>query len=231
MSRREVVMSPVDPIRQFAVRHLGDRAVPDDLRRLLNAQWHDAATGRSNPLKDAGVTFLDGDRMPMRVAAVCAGRDDVGATARLTSAQAMEDMLRYSGFVAEDAAGDAIAYWFGPDPVPIETAPLLRFDADGNFSVLPGDGIAEAILVVASHGDGSLFSTLRHYLNEQGLDIAARTIEDVRPRACSIRPQVAYRRLIEAYSADLSAASIPRTGDPVTIATLHRGPEIGPEED
>jgi hypothetical protein len=44
----------------------------------------------------------------------------------LPNARAMEDMVRYSGFVAEDFDGAAVGYWFGPDQVQIEAAPLMR---------------------------------------------------------------------------------------------------------
>ena len=225
-------MSPIDPITQFATQHLGGRAMPDDLRRLLNLQWRDAASGRSdNLLKDAGVTFFDGGRMPRLIAAVCTGRDDLEGAARLAYAQAMGDMVRYSGFVAEDAAGDAIGYWFSPDRIPIETAPLFRFDSDGNFSILPGNGVAEAILVIASRDNNLTFSKLRDYLNEQGLNITARTIQDVQRRECSLLPQATYQQLIQAYSADLLATSVSDTGGSVNIMTIHRGPKIGPETD
>ena len=224
-------MSPIDPMIQYAAQHLGGRTVPDDLCKLLNLQWRDAASGRSNRLKRAGVTFMDGDRMPGLIVAVCAGRDDLEAATRLANAQAMGDMIRYSGFVAEDAAGDAIGYWFSPDRIPIEAAPLLRFDTDGNFSILCGNGIAEAILVIASRGDNLTFSELRDYLNDQGVNITARTIQDVQRRECSLLPQATYQELIQAYSADLSATSVSDTGGPVDIMTIHSGPKIGPEID
>jgi len=91
-------MSPIDPIIQFATQQLGGRTMPDDLCRLLNLQWRDAASGRSdNLLKDAGVTFLDGGRMPRLIATVCTGRDDLEGAVRLAYAQAMGDMVRERG--------------------------------------------------------------------------------------------------------------------------------------
>jgi|HubBroStandDraft_6_1064221.scaffolds.fasta_scaffold726260_1 hypothetical protein len=222
-------MSPTDPIIQYAAQHLGGRTVPDDLRKLLNSQWRDAASGRSNRLKSAGVTFIDGNRMPTLIVAICAGRADVEAARRLAYAQAMGDMIRYSGFVAEEAAGDAIGYWFSPDHIPIEAAPLLRFDTHGNFSILRGNGIAEAILVIASRGNNLTFSELRDYLNEQGINVTAQTIQDVQERECSLLPQATYEELIQAYSSDVSAASVSDIGGPVNIMTTHRGPKIGPE--
>jgi hypothetical protein len=213
-----------DPLRQFADEYLGGRMVPPDLRKLLQLQWS------SNPLlKRFGVRMLDGGRMPALVAGILAGRDNPDTATRLACAQAMGDMIRYSGFVAETDAGDAIGYWFSPDLIPIEAAPLLRFDTNGHFSVLPGTMVAEAILLIASQGSNQAFSDLRQCLNEAGLDIPARTIQDLWPRACASDPETTYQELIRAYSVDLSTTALPDTGQPADIMTLRRGPKIGPE--
>lgn len=210
----------------FAAQHLGGRPVPDDLRRLLELQARDAASGRTNPLKEAGVTFLDSDKPPALVAAALRGRDDLEGIARLACAQAMADVVRMSGFVAEDADGAAIGYWFGPEQTPIEAAPLMRFDDSGSFSVAPGNGIADAVLVIGSRGDEGTFASLRDWLNEQGFAISARLISDIKRRDCAEGPQAAYERLIQTYSADLSAASTSGVGDPVQLMATYRGPEI-----
>jgi hypothetical protein len=221
---------PTDFIIQYSAKCLGGRTVPDDLRKLLKLQWRDLAGGRGNRLERAGVTLLDS--LPELIVAACAGRDHLGGATRLAYAQATSDMVRCSAFVAEDdTTGDAIGYWFGPDRIPIEIAPLLRFDTDFNFSIVLGNNIAEAILVVASRGDQQSFCDLREYLNELGLDIAARSIQDIQPRKCAIPPQVTYQRMIQAYSADLSAALLPNIGGPADIMTIHRGPKIDLEPD
>jgi hypothetical protein len=220
-----------DPAVQFAAHHLGGRTMPDDLRRLLELQWHDAASGTVNRLKTAGAIFLEHDGLPALIESECKGRNNLEGITRLAYAQAMADMIRYSGFVAEDVDGSAIGYWFGPDRVPIEVAPLMYFDTTGDFSVRRGDGIAEAVLVIASHGNDRAFSDLRDYLNEHGLRITAQTIRDIQQPECSPLPQVTYRQLIQSYSADLSTTSVSDTGGSVNIMTIHRGPRIGPEID
>jgi hypothetical protein len=219
---------PTDPIIQFAAQHLGGRSVPDDLRKLLESQWQDVASGSSNRLKNAGVEFIDGDRLPRLIAAECAGRDDLEGAMRLACAQAMGDMLRYSGFVAEDTAGDAIGYWFGPDRIPIGLAPLMCFDTNSNFSILCGNGIAEAILVIASHGDNQTFSQLRVYFSKLGISIAPPTIQEVQRRECAFLPQATYEQLIQTYLGDLSTTSRSGIGGPVNIMTIHRGSSRAP---
>lgn len=203
--------------------------MPDDLRKLLELQWRDTATGTNNRLKSAGVTMIDGDRLPTLVGAVWSGRDDLGSPKRLAYAQAMGDMIRYSGFVGEGAAGDAIGYWFSPDFIQIETAPLLRFDTNGHFSIFPGHNIAEGVLVMASHGNNRTFSELRDYLNELDFNISALAIQDIQPRECALHPESIYQTLIRSYSTDLLTTSVPDVGDPVNLMTTHRGPKLGPE--
>lgn len=219
-------MSSSNPSLDFAAEHLGGRPMPDDLHKLIDLQARDAATGGENPLKQAGVTFLGGDRLPALVAAACRGRDYLEGIARLAASQATADMVRLSGFVAEGAGSGAIGYWFSPEQAPIEVAPLMRFDQSGSFSLVPGNGIAEAVLVIGSRGDEGTFRTLRDWLNEQGFAISARSISDIKPRPCATGPQAAYERLIQTYSADLSATSTSGVGDPVELMTTHRGPKI-----
>jgi hypothetical protein len=56
----------------------------------------------------------------------------------------MADMVRMSGFEAEDAGGDAMGYRFGRRS-PESRLPLpIRFDRNGSFSIKPGNGPAEA---------------------------------------------------------------------------------------
>jgi hypothetical protein len=224
--KRFLGMSQWNSSLDFAAQHLGGRPEPDDLRRLLDLQASDAASGRTNALREAGVTFLDSDRPPELVEAACRGRDDLEGIARLARAQAMADMVRLCGFVAEDVDGEGIGYWFGPEQAPIEAAPLIRFNRNGSFSIEPGNGIAEAALVIGSRGDEGTFATLRNWLNDQGIVVSARSISDIRQRECSPGPQVAYEQLIQAYSSDLTTTSASGIGDPVQLMTSHRGPKI-----
>jgi hypothetical protein len=211
---------------QFAAYHLGGRSLPDDLRRLLSLQRDQAASGRATCLDRLGITFLACDRRPALIDAECRGRDGLQGIARLAHAQAMADMVRYSGFVAQDDDGNAIGYWFGPDQVEIESAPLMRFDTTGHFSILRGNSFAEAILALGSQGNDSVFRELRDCLNQQGLAITGQSVHDLSQSKRALDPQVTYQRLIEGYLTDMSATSVPDAGEPVSIMTTQRGPQI-----
>jgi hypothetical protein len=47
----------------------------------------------------------------------------------------------------------------------------MCFDRSGSFSIAPGNCIAEAMLIIGSHGDERTFAALQDWLNEQGFAI------------------------------------------------------------
>jgi len=85
---------------------------------IFEGSWHYSGMTRRaetvNRLKSAGVIFLEHDRLPALIESECKGRNNLEGITRLAYAQAMADMVRYSGFLAEDVDGSAIGYWFGP---------------------------------------------------------------------------------------------------------------------
>ncbi|MGP0090314.1 MAG: hypothetical protein ACLPKB_10225 [Xanthobacteraceae bacterium] len=214
-------MTPSNPITEFSASHLGGRPVPNDLRLLLEMQRSGAVGGDL-----LGVRFLMGNQRPAQADVECSGRNDLSGPDRIAHAQAMTDMLRYSGFIAEDNEGGALGYWFGPSQYAIDTAPIMRLDRAGVFSVLRGKGIAEVVSVLAAHGDEGIFAGLRDQLSRHGLHITPASLAAIGVPACSPTPQAVYQQLLANYRADLSSATIPDFGDPVEILATERGPEI-----
>ena len=205
------------PISEFSAVHLGGRPAPADLRLLLEMQW--SAVGASNSLQ---VRFLAANQAPAQVAAEISGRDDLAGLERMARAQAMTDMFRDSGFVAECGDGAALGYWFGPSHCPIDAAPILQFHRKGVFSILPGNGIAEAILALAADGDQRRFAEMRDHLDRHGLHIIPNALAAIRVPVCSPTPQTVYEQLLAKYREDLSAATPPAAGGPVQILATER---------
>jgi len=217
-------MGGPDSISEFSASHLGHRPVPRDLRVLLQLPWPAA------PVL-SGLSMLRGNLPPTLIAEECSGRNDLSGSERVAHALAMKDMLGYSGFVAEGSRGEALAYWFGPSQYAIEVAPLMMFGPNGSFSVLPGNGIAEALLVLAAHGDDQLFGTLREKLSRYGVDVVPDSLAEIRIPQCSPTPQSVYELSLASYRADLLAARPPQSGQPVEIEAIDRGPRLSSSDE
>jgi hypothetical protein len=153
-------------------------------------------------------------------------RNDLSGVSKLAHAQAMADMVHMSGFVAEEGDDSAIGYWFGSAQSQIDDAPLILFTRNHSFSVVPGAGIAETVLVLVSHGDDRIFVKVRNLFRRFGLQVSPTSLQGVAIRSCSPSPQTIYEQLITTHSADLSTATPHDTGSPVEIMTIERGPGI-----
>lgn len=210
-------MTQSAPISDFSKFHLGGRVAPPDLRLLLEMQW--SAGGASDPLR---IRFLADDQAPAQVAAESSGHTDLTGLEQTARAQAMTDMFRYSGFVAECGDGAALGYWFGPTHFTIDAAPIIRFDRKGDFSVLPGNCIAEAFLALAADRDERCFAELRDLLERHGLHIVPTSLAAIRAPVCTPTPQTVYQQILATYRADLSAAVPPQSGGPVEILITER---------
>jgi hypothetical protein len=213
-------MTKIDPT--YSSHHLGNRPIPNDLRMLLEMQLNGAIS--ANCLH--GIRFLDGDRNATIIEMECSGRNDLAGISKLAHAQAMADMVQMTGFVAEDGDDSAIGYWFGPAQSRIDDAPLIQFNRTRGFSVLPGAGIAETVLALASHCDDRVLVQVRKLFGQFGLQIAATSLQGVAIPFCSPTPQTIYEQLVATYSADLSTATPHDIDDPVEIMTIQRGPGI-----
>ena len=210
-------MTQSNLISDFSKFHLGGRVAPADLRVLLEMQWR--AGGASDALR---IRFLAGDRTPAQVAAESSGRTNLTGLERTARAQAMTDMFRYSGFVAECGDDAALGYWFGPANFTIDTAPIIQFDRNGDFFVLPGNCVAEALLALAADGNERCFVELRDQLERHGLHIVPISLAAIRAPSCAPSPQTVYRQILATYRADLSAAVPPQSGGPVEILITER---------
>ena len=106
---------------------------------------------------------------------------------------------------------------------PIDAAPILRFDRKGAFSILPGNGIAEAILRSAAAGDDRRFAELRDHLDRHGLHIVPTLVAAIRLPICSPTPQTVYEQLLATISPrSFGGRASPNTGGPVQILATER---------
>ena len=54
---------------------------------------------------------------------------------------------------------------------PIDAAPIVKFDAEGQFVLLPGRSLSEVMLGACGIDDGTRFAEARNWLAEHGITI------------------------------------------------------------
>ncbi|WP_370248375.1 hypothetical protein [Nocardioides sp.] len=116
-------------------------ALPDDVRH-----WRDRlAAGDTEPWEEYGVEFLGEDDTP-----------DVFDTGYLTPAEladpdiaanvsAMAETGALITWVAELDGGSWVGLWRGPDDLPLDRAPVVLLDTEGQFTLALGTTVTEAL--------------------------------------------------------------------------------------
>ncbi len=115
--------------------------VPEDLavwRRLQDA-------GEPNPWSD-GVRLLADDERPAALDTSYLTAEDLANPDIAANSRAIEETAALITWVAEDEdEGQASGYWRGPDDLPLTAAPVVSLDNEGQFQVLRGTSLSEAL--------------------------------------------------------------------------------------
>jgi hypothetical protein len=94
-----------------------------------------------------------------------------GVTA--AGADPLDEMGEHAAFVARDDDDRIIGYWFGPENVGIDAAPILRLDTEGQFALLEGGTLSEALLGSHVFDDAERFTQLKEEFAKAGIAISA----------------------------------------------------------
>jgi hypothetical protein len=197
-------MSNADRLAEFSSAHLGGRAVPPDLAILLEIQWSEAAT---DLFANLGFRFWSGAGTSPLLDMSYLNDTDRADLDVMANVAATQDVFAFIGFVGEARDGNAYGYWLGPDDRPIETAPIVRYDSEGQFSIRRGRILAEALLADFGSPDANEFLTLRNRLGQIGLNISATSRQDL--KFPEVKPAPADIH-IERYNVHRVSAGLPR---------------------
>ena len=115
--------------------------VPEDLavwRRLQDA-------GEPNPWSD-GVRLLADDEQPAALDTGYLTAEDLVNPDIAANVRAIEETAALITWVAEDEdEGQAFGYWRGPTGLPLAAAPVVSLDDEGQFQLLRGTNLSEAL--------------------------------------------------------------------------------------
>jgi hypothetical protein len=172
-----------DRLSQYSSQRLAGRRIPDDLRTLLLLQWQ-RGDSAADPLSSMGVRLFEaGETHPLLDHSYLndADRADPDIMANVT---AMISTCEHAAFVAQAEDDQLFGYWFGPENVSIDTAPILKLDSEGQFSLLAGRTLSEALVGVRAFTDQKMFTQLKGSFRQAGIAIGADSWDELaRPKA------------------------------------------------
>lgn len=141
----------------------------------------------NDALSDLGYRLLAADDAPTLLHPDSylseAERADPSIAANLV---AIDEVCAQISFLAEDDQSNLFGYWHGAERTALAAAPIVKFDNEGQFSLLQGHGLIEALIGDRVFDDEEAFAEHAQRFQALGFTIAAGRWHDLAdPHAAS----------------------------------------------
>jgi hypothetical protein len=165
-------MNMEEKLAQYSQSRLAGRAIPADLRILLLLQWQrGAANAGADPLAEMSVKLLEAGETHDMLDLSYLNDDDRANPDIMANVAAMQSTCEHAAFVASDQDGSLVGYWFGPENVAIGDAAIFKLDSEGQFLLLEGRTLSEALLGNHVFEDTEKFAQLKAKFADVGVEI------------------------------------------------------------
>ena len=187
---------PLTDIKLFQQEILKGQAAPPDLQALLEvvAQADDEA----DPLREAlGFSLLSPGRDYQLLSGSYLNQRDRQNPDIMMNVAAINKVLAMITIVAESKDGDIFGYWHGPERTPIGAAPIVKLDTEGQFDLMQGGTLTEAMLGNGTFSDDERFSAGRAWLAACGIEMEAANWRGLSTPTVPTRPDKLHRSLYD----------------------------------
>jgi len=142
-------------LTDYSIARLDGRPIPTDLNALLSAIWSDASFAGSerDPRTSFWVRLLEpGQTHPLLSHNYLTDADRANA-AIVANVEAMKATSALCCFVFVTDDGELVGYWRGPDRLEPDEAPIVMLDTEGQYNLLPGRTILQALYLLMKRGN------------------------------------------------------------------------------
>jgi hypothetical protein len=173
---------------------LRGQAAPPDLQALLDVASE--AGGGDDPLREAlGFSLLNAGRDYPLLSGSYLNEQDRKNPDIMVNVAAIDEIIAMITFIAESEDGDMIGYWHGPERTPIGAAPIVKYDTEGQFDLMQGRTLSEAMLGNSTFSDDERFSDGRAWLKACGIEMEALNWHGLSTPTAPTMPQKLHRTL------------------------------------
>jgi hypothetical protein len=166
---------------KFIAQVLKGQPAPDDLQKLFLMQAVRVANDDeySDPLESIHAYLIAPEEELDLLTHSYLNDADKANPDIMANVKAIDKVFEHITFVAKTDDSDLIGYWHGPESTPIQLAPIVKYDTEGQFSLLLGKQLTEALLGEHVFDDDEEFTRLRDWFSTFGIDISASCWDDL----------------------------------------------------
>jgi hypothetical protein len=172
---------------EYSKARLRGEHAPQDLARLLELQWQGAEGGDAKPLDKVPFRLLAVDESHALIDDSHLSESDLANPVTMANDSAIRDVSSFIAYVAVDSDGNVWGYWLGPENVPLATAAIVRFDTEGQFKLMNGAALSEAMIAEYVDEDDDAFKVFAEQFAVHGVNWQAASLDDLKkPNVASL---------------------------------------------
>jgi hypothetical protein len=183
--------------------YLGDRlrgrAVPADLRRLVELELDGVLRGRGSVQPFAEVHVLAPAELHGLMDPRYRRPEDSAAT--VANWRAMDDVLGHTAVVVDGFNGDLFGYWLHPDEPASDQPAILKLDTEGEFETLDGATLVDAMVWdwIGYDVDPEYFARIVDFCERHAIPFGARDRDGLRRAETVVDPVLLHDRQYKRY--------------------------------
>ncbi len=183
-------------VEDYLDGRLRGRAIPDDLRRLVELEL-DGALAEAPVQPFAEVHLL----APGEIHALQDPQYRGDDPDTLANSQAIDDVLAHMAVLVDGFNGDLFGYWLHPAEPATNPPAIVKLDTEGQFETLDGATLAEAMVFdwLGYDTDDEYLAAITEYCTRHGLPMAARSREDLTKAQPAVDPALLHDRRYRTY--------------------------------
>lgn len=172
-------MSNSHSLSTLSGNRLAGNAVPDDLAILYEHRGELREISAMEISADAHWQPWDD----------CRGRramnqEDAQIQANVNAVLAVKKCIN---FIAAAEDSHFFGYWRGPNETPLDRSPIVWYDNEGLFHLMPGKNLADAIVCYYSH-DEQDFEEWKRWMDHWGIEIPWSSVDQMSNPVASVDP-------------------------------------------
>jgi hypothetical protein len=136
-----------DKSNDFSQTILKGQPIPTDLQKLLEIQCSRSSQANDlDPLASMGMRIVEPEVLPHLLTHSYLNENDRANADLMANIRAIDEVFKLIIFVAEAEDGEIFGYWLEDKNSTVLTAPLVKFDTEGQFAILRGASLTEALI-------------------------------------------------------------------------------------
>lgn len=173
-------MSTPDTLARFKSEVAGTDNPPRDLEVLAWA----TVSGAGTPFDEMELSAILPDEKEGLLNELVFGHDYLNRQERAdpdiqANITAVGQVARLITFAAKDADGNIYGYWHGKANRPIREAPIVQYDTEGQFCIMPGASLTEAFCASYCFEDDDLFAEMKEWFESNDVPFACGSWQEV----------------------------------------------------